>query len=109
MIIIVVLAIEHLLLHANSHLCASHDSVLARTTRDDEFLLHTSHLQLGLRCLLRVNATRNSHFQHHLLLSQLLLLLLSEEMLLLLLFLKLLHQDCLLFGSQLLLFLRSNA
>jgi hypothetical protein len=78
MIIIVVLAIEHLLLHANSHLCASHDSVLARTTRNDEFLLHTSHLQLGLRCLLRVNATRNSHFQHHLLLSQLLLLLLSE-------------------------------
>jgi hypothetical protein len=79
MIIIVVLAIEHLLLHTDSHLRASHDSVLGpRTTRDDEFLLHTSHLQLGLRCLLRVNAARNAHLQHHLLLSQLLLLLLSE-------------------------------
>lgn len=80
MIIIVVLAVEHLLLHADSHLCASHDSVLGpRTSRDNEFLLHTSHLQqLGLRCLLRVNAARNAHLQHHLLLSQLLLLLLSE-------------------------------
>lgn len=105
----IILAIKHLLLHAYTHLGAAGNRVLAYTTTHDEFLLENSpHLQLRLRSLLRMQAARYSHFQHHLLLGQLLLLLLGQEMLLLLFLLELLHQYRLLLGSQLLLFLLTD-
>lgn len=74
----VIMVIEHLLLNTHTHFCAPNYCVLSVTATNNEFLLETSYLQMRLRCLLRVDAALNTHFEHHLLLSQLLLLLLRQ-------------------------------